>query len=447
MATVVDVEIKKLTPHPWEKEIFKKENADSYEKLKADLKERGLRTPIHITDKKTGELPAFTIIAGHRRVKIALELGWNTIAATTMDFESEVGVHEHFLKDNVLRRELDNFERVETFEKLLVVETLKAKERERLSGGQGIKGRVKLPDLNDGRAADKAAEQVGASRRTMENDRRVVEYIKSTGDKELETLFRADRVGSGTILKQIKQKELIDRRTVVLSKEQTSNIVLLLGDATKQIAALKNASIDCIVTDPPYGLETNVATTGGREYFVGSQAYGDGEHVFKMLDVFLLALKPKLKENAHLWIFSSTKMENSWQFYNIIKKHFDVFPIQLVWDTGNATVSDYMKHPARRHEGIFFAKNGDGRLLSAPVTPTVLAYSKTSTEYHPAQKPVELLKFLINDSTIEGETVCDPFMGSGSTGVAAIQLKRKFVGIELDEKYYKISQARISEVL
>ena len=66
---------------------------------------------------------------------------------------------------------------------------------------------------------------------------------------------------------------------------------------------------------------------------------------------------------------------------------------------------------------------------------------------HPTQKPVELLEYLIKTYTLEGEVVLDFTMGSGSTGVACINTNRKFIGIELDEKYFEIAKNRIEETL
>lgn len=64
---------------------------------------------------------------------------------------------------------------------------------------------------------------------------------------------------------------------------------------------------------------------------------------------------------------------------------------------------------------------------------------------HPTQKPVELLKRLVSAATREGDTVLDPFMGSGTTGLVCKQLNRKFIGIELDKNFVKIAKARIGE--
>jgi site-specific DNA-methyltransferase (adenine-specific) len=66
--------------------------------------------------------------------------------------------------------------------------------------------------------------------------------------------------------------------------------------------------------------------------------------------------------------------------------------------------------------------------------------------FHPSQKPVDLLEYLIKTYTNEGETVLDNCMGSGSTGVAAMNTGRKFIGIEQDEKYFEIAKQRINDV-
>ena len=68
---------------------------------------------------------------------------------------------------------------------------------------------------------------------------------------------------------------------------------------------------------------------------------------------------------------------------------------------------------------------------------------KAGTKVHPTQKPVELMKILIENSSNEGDVVCDMFMGSGSTGVACIESNRKFIGCEIDLDFYTIAEDRI----
>lgn len=76
---------------------------------------------------------------------------------------------------------------------------------------------------------------------------------------------------------------------------------------------------------------------------------------------------------------------------------------------------------------------------------SILKFSSASKTVHPTQKPVALLEYLIKTYTLENETVLDFTMGSGSTGVAAKNLNRKFIGIEQDDKYFEIAKSRINE--
>ena len=76
-----------------------------------------------------------------------------------------------------------------------------------------------------------------------------------------------------------------------------------------------------------------------------------------------------------------------------------------------------------------------------------LTFKVVERTVHPTQKPVELLEYLIKTYTNEGELVLDNCMGSGSTGVACILTDRKFIGIELDDKYFEISKSRLNEAV
>ena len=77
----------------------------------------------------------------------------------------------------------------------------------------------------------------------------------------------------------------------------------------------------------------------------------------------------------------------------------------------------------------------------------ILQYNRDKSSFHPTQNPVNLCRYLIRTYTNEGDLVLDNTMGSGTTGVACVNTNRKFIGIELDEKYYDISCKRINEVI
>ena len=78
-----------------------------------------------------------------------------------------------------------------------------------------------------------------------------------------------------------------------------------------------------------------------------------------------------------------------------------------------------------------------------PITVLEFPNNNQKNKVHPTQKPVALLEYLIKTYTIEGETVLDFTMGSGSTGVACLNTNRNFIGIELDEGYFEIAKERI----
>ncbi len=90
--------------------------------------------------------------------------------------------------------------------------------------------------------------------------------------------------------------------------------------------------------------------------------------------------------------------------------------------------------------------NNDGKVLHDFIETAVAANGERKYGKHPTQKPVQLMEFFIKVLTNEGDTVLDPFMGSGSTGVAAKKNNRNFIGIEIDENYFQIATRRIQEV-
>ena len=196
-----EVEISKLSPHPWEKSLFGKDENDSYHVLKDDIEERGLMTPIHITsDKPIGNVKPNTIICGHRRVRIFKELGKEKIPAIVLeDLKTETDVKKQFLSDNILRRKLDKVERVLVFQKLIEVETERAKERMLNANPSGKTPMEKLPQGQEtGAARDLAAKRLGVSGRTMEDEAKIYEWIKD--DTESIEEWRTGEVSSSEFL-------------------------------------------------------------------------------------------------------------------------------------------------------------------------------------------------------------------------------------------------------
>ncbi len=99
---------------------------------------------------------------------------------------------------------------------------------------------------------------------------------------------------------------------------------------------------------------------------------------------------------------------------------------------------------APKFEMIIFIHKGR-RLINGSRDSNILKFNRTGNKLHPTQKPVDLLEYLISKFSDNEQLILDPFMGSGSTGVAAKNLNRNFIGIELDEGYFNIAKERIEK--
>lgn len=94
-------------------------------------------------------------------------------------------------------------------------------------------------------------------------------------------------------------------------------------------------------------------------------------------------------------------------------------------------------------EYVIFAKKGNAKFINNCGSKTVHKVKGNKTTSHPTEKPIELMKMYVLNSSIENNTILDPFMGSGTTGVACVNTNRNFIGIEMDDKYFEIAKERI----
>lgn len=148
-----------------------------------------------------------------------------------------------------------------------------------------------------------------------------------------------------------------------------------------------------------------------------------------------------LKNNTSIYCFCS--WHNVDKFKIAMEKYFKIKNI-IIWEKNNTSMGDLKGSYAPKYEMIIFAHKGRSCLRGFRF-PDIIQAKRTGNKLHPTQKPVELLELFIKNSSDVYETVFDGFMGSGSTGVAALNTNRNFIGIELDEGYFNIAQNRIEE--
>ena len=221
------------------------------------------------------------------------------------------------------------------------------------------------------------------------------------------------------------------------------------NDDFKKISKnIEDNSIDLIVTDPPYkttkrGISKNT-TTGG---IVRSEEGKSGK-MFKFNDIKPIEYIPEfyrlLKDGSHCYIM--TNHVNLQEILNTATECGFHFIKSLIWMKDNKIMGQsYMS----QFEYILFFRKGKHKKINNCGTSDILHIPNKKTKdengnnIHPTEKPVELMKILIENSSNEGDVVLDPFMGVGSTGVASKELNRKFIGIELDERYFNISNKRL----
>ena len=208
-------------------------------------------------------------------------------------------------------------------------------------------------------------------------------------------------------------------------------------DALDGLRSLEANSVDCVVTDPPYGVDYESHRETDRESFPDEEA-----DTFALLDDVFAELERVCKANAHVYVFFSMKRIESVR--EVAGEHFDVTPTPLIWAKRNhAPTRDaergFEKMYAHQYEPILMCRleNGDSRRLNGGVSSNLLQYGRPSggDRWHDAQKPRALLAELITNSTGKRETVLDPFAGSGSTLLAAAAEDRHYIGFEASETY------------
>lgn len=242
---------------------------------------------------------------------------------------------------------------------------------------------------------------------------------------------------------------------------------LWLGDCLQLMGDISDESVDMILCDPPYGVLNRQ----------NPKAKWDSQiDLATMWSHYIRVIKP----NGAILLFGSGMFTA-----DIMKSNSKMWRYNLVWDKVATTgFLNANRMPLRRHEDImvFYKKlptynpqmqkckphkrNHMRGNMQKPIknscygsfinVPTVITDEKYPTSiiriskehcngkfYHPTQKPVELLEWLIKSYTNEGDLVLDNCMGSGSTGVACANTGRKFLGIEIESKYFEIAKSRI----
>lgn len=238
-----------------------------------------------------------------------------------------------------------------------------------------------------------------------------------------------------------------------------SEVILYNEDCLLAMERIKEGSIQLILTDPPYNLgnfmisrATNLEKM--RDNFFGTAGWDNLEYdewLAAMDSFFSQAARVMTKGGSMIVFMAAIKVEST---IALAEKHGFYYKTTGIWHKLNPMPRNMNLHFINSTEAwIYFTYkkrtgtfNNNGKVLHDFIETSVTPSSERRHGKHPTQKPVQLMSHFVEVLSNPGDWVLDPFMGSGSSGVASKNLQRNFIGIELDHGYYNLAKDRIEEV-
>lgn len=227
---------------------------------------------------------------------------------------------------------------------------------------------------------------------------------------------------------------------------------IILGDSLNLIQELEDESIDLIATDPPYLIDykTNRRTKTDK---VRNKEGILVDHDFKsviqndanpqLITDIMPELYRVLKPDSAMYMFCS--MDKVDFFKQEVEKYFNLKNI-IIWVKNNHTAGDLEAQYAKKYEMILYANKGRCKINGKRIT-DVWYFDKVvgKNQVHQNEKPLDLMQEIVLKSSNPGDIVFDPFAGSGTTLFAAKSQGRKYLGYEIDEKYYNLVNGKLSQ--
>lgn len=238
------------------------------------------------------------------------------------------------------------------------------------------------------------------------------------------------------------------------------DFTILQGDCMERLAEIDDNSIDAIFADPPYFLSNGgISVHSGKQVCVDKGDWDKGgtpEYIYDFNRQWLELCRNKLRDNGTIWISGTHhnihvvmrclqelgyKVLNTitWQKTdpppNLSCRYFNFSTELIIW------ARKFEKKPHKFNYETMKLLNGGSQMTDVWRIPAVGLWEKQEGK-HPTQKPLRLLYRIILAATNEGDTLLDPFSGSGTTGIAANLLGRKYIGIEQDEQFCELSMRR-----
>lgn len=402
------------------------------EGLVESIKKFGLIHPIVVSNLPDGR---YELIAGARRLRASMMLGHTEIRAMFREDLSEIERKEIELEEDLKRKDRVWQEEIET---LRQIDELKRQlHGEKLPGQSG----------EEGWTLEKTAELVGKSTGRVSVEVNFAKLIKDRPDI-------ADRVKALPLKAAIKKaKRLLEVEDVERQLKAgvfTSDTSIREGDARELVRSLQPESVDLLVTDPPYGnvtlAEAQKKEKDGHLSYMAGAAPTDNltpDEVNKLMKDLIPELYRVLKPSSHFYIFHTS------DFYARLVKMmraagFLVDSVPLIWDK-QATTGPFLGYSySSCYEQILFGhKPPRSKRLAKPERAILQVKGPGKNKLHPFQKPSELIRLFLKQSSDKGNLVLDPFAGAGEVVVVAKQLLRRGIGFEINHEHFLVCQDRL----
>ncbi|MDY4788886.1 MAG: site-specific DNA-methyltransferase [Bacilli bacterium] len=245
---------------------------------------------------------------------------------------------------------------------------------------------------------------------------------------------------------------------------------IIKGDCFKQLRKIEPKSIDMIFADPPYFLSNDgISCSGGKQVSVNKGEWDKTnmtiEKKIKYSRKWLKLCREALKDNGSIWISGTyhniysigvaLEMEGfsiinniTWQkpnpAPNLACRSFTHSTETIIW--ARKQISQNKKGKHYFNYSLMKELNNDKQMKDVWLINLPLKKEKVFGK-HPTQKPESLLERIILASTKENDIILDPFNGSGTTGIVAYKLNRRYIGIEKEEEYIKITEKRLIDII
>ncbi len=227
--------------------------------------------------------------------------------------------------------------------------------------------------------------------------------------------------------------------------------LIFCGDSRDLLQTVADASVDLILTDPPYNIGKY---STGDIHLPGRASLNNRISEWDLVDLnpadwcdeFIRVLKP----TGNLFIFTTYNQIGRW--HSCLDHRFDTSQF-MIWHKTNPPPKIFKAGFLNSCEMIFCCWNrghtwnfqSQNEMHNFIESPICMAPERIKNPKHPTQKPVAILKKILTIASNKGDVVLDPFMGVGSTGVAAKELGRRFIGMELNQMYFDAAKQRLEK--